>query len=140
MFWDSSALVPTILPAHASAALLSLVGSDHQKTVWWACPVECQSAVFRRHREKPLSAALLGNAMRRLVDLMDSSDVVPPTATLRERAGRLLGAHPLRAGDALQLAAALASSEDSPQGTTFVCLDTRLRDAARREGFAILPA
>jgi hypothetical protein len=49
------------------------------------------------------------------------------------------GAHPLRAGDALQLAAALVSSEDAPQGETFVCLDTRLRDAARREGFAIRP-
>jgi hypothetical protein len=38
------------------------------------------------------------------------------------------------------LAAALVSSEDAPQGETFVCLDTRLRDAARREGFAILPS
>jgi hypothetical protein len=101
---------------------------------------ECQSAVFRRHREQPLPAELLGNAMRRLAILMNSSDVVPPTATLRERAGRLLGAHPLRAGAALQLAAALVSSDDAPQGETFVCLDARLRDAARREGFAILPA
>ena len=140
MFWDSSALVPTILPGQASATLLALVASDPQTTVWWASPVECQSAMFRRHREKPLSTDVLRVAMRRLADLMNSSDVVPPTATLRERAGRLLAAHPLRAGDALQLAAALVSSEDAPQGETFVCLDTRLRDAARREGFAILPS
>ena len=140
MFWDSSALLPTILPGDASAVLLTLLGSDRQKKVWWACPVECQSAVFRRHREKPLSTELLGNAMRRLAEVMTSSDVVPPTATLRERAGRLLGAHSLRAGDALQLAAALVSSDDAPQGETFVCLDARLRNAARREGFALLPA
>ena len=139
MFWDSSAVVPTILPGDASAVLLALLGSDRQKRVWWACPVECQSALFRHHREQPLSTELLGTARRRLADLMNSADVVPPTTTLRERAGRLLGAHPLRAGDALQLAAALVSSDDAPQGETFVCLDARLRDAARREGFAILP-
>jgi predicted nucleic acid-binding protein len=140
MFWDSSALVPAILPGQASTVLLALLGSDRQKTIWWACPVECQSAVFRRHRQEPLPAQLLGDAMRRLADVLSSSDVVPPTTTLRQRAGRLLGAHPLRAGDALQLAAALLSSDDAPQEEAFVCLDARLRDAARREGFAVLPA
>jgi hypothetical protein len=40
-----------------------------------------------------------------------------------------------------QLAAALMWCDDAPGAATpFVCLDERLRDAARREGFAILPA
>jgi predicted nucleic acid-binding protein len=139
MFWDSSALVPTILPAQASAALGVLVRSDGRRTLWWGSPVECQSALFRRHRDTPLPAALLEGALRRLADLVEASDVVAPTIPLRERAGRLLGAHPLRAGDALQLAAALGWCENAPAGETFVCLDARLREAARREGFAILP-
>ena len=46
---------------------------------------------------------------------------------------------PLRAGDALQLSAALTWTEDAPRGETFVCLDARLRDAASRQGFAIRP-
>jgi hypothetical protein len=50
-----------------------------------------------------------------------------------------VASHPLRAADALQLAAALVWCDEAPQGTAFVCLDDRLRDAARREGFAVLP-
>jgi hypothetical protein len=72
--------------------------------------------------------------------LMEGADVVEPTLALRDRAGRLLATHPLRAGDALQLAAALVWCREAPHETPFVCLDARLRDAARAEGFAILPA
>jgi len=50
-----------------------------------------------------------------------------------------VAAHPVRAGDALQLAAALAWSDEPPQGSGFVCLDDRLRTAAQAEGFAVLP-
>lgn len=71
---------------------------------------------------------------------MAHTDIVAPTAPLRDRAGRLLAAHPLRTADALQLAAALAWCDDVPRGESFVCLDERLREAARREGFAVLPA
>jgi len=67
-------------------------------------------------------------------------DVVAPTPRLRRTAGRALAAHPLRAADALQLAAALTWSAEQPGGEGFVCLDDRLRDAAQREGFAVLPA
>ena len=47
--------------------------------------------------------------------------------------------HDLRAGDAFQLAAALVWAEDAPLGRTLVSLDQRLREAAQREGFAVLP-
>jgi hypothetical protein len=46
----------------------------------------------------------------------------------------------LRATDALQLAAALVWCDETPRGEPFVCLDERLGDAARREGFRLLPA
>jgi len=45
----------------------------------------------------------------------------------------------LRAADAFQLAAALAWCEGHPRGERFLSLDDRLRDAARREGFTVLP-
>jgi hypothetical protein len=111
-----------------------------QCALWWAAPVECQSAIFRRTREGRLPAPVLEQAMRRLEELIDDADVIGPTLRLRERAGRVLRAHPLRAADALQLAAALMWCDEAPTGETLVCLDDRLRDAARREGFAILPA
>ena len=63
---------------------------------------------------------------------------VLPSERLRLRAMRLFGVHPLRAVDALQRAAALMVAEEDPGLVDFVCGDTRLAEAARREGFAIL--
>jgi hypothetical protein len=43
--------------------------------------------------------------------------------------------HPLRAADALQLAAAYVAAERRPATLEFVTLDDRLRLAAMKEGF-----
>jgi hypothetical protein len=40
----------------------------------------------------------------------------------------------------MQLGAALIAVGDRPTGHTFVCTDDRLREAAAREGFQVLPA
>jgi hypothetical protein len=58
---------------------------------------------------------------------------------LRERAGRALTAHPLRAADALPLAAALVWTGEAAAGEASVRLEERLRDGARREGFEVRP-
>lgn len=71
--------------------------------------------------------------------LVANVDIVAPSGTLRDRASYLVAVHPLSAADALQLAAALVSSEATPQGEGFVTLDDRLRTAARAEGFTVLP-
>ena len=139
MFWDSSAIVPTLLVMARSHELAMLLGSDPRPAIWWSTPVECESALFRRDRERPLPLDSVERALGRLAGLVEDAYVIAPTLALRERAGRLLRGHPLWAGDALQLAAALAWTEDAPRGEAFVCLDRRLRDAASREGFAILP-
>lgn len=138
MFWDSSALVPLLVSERRSSELVALLRSDPAPATWWATPVECQSALQRRRREDALEASTLGRALDRLRQLAEDVDVVAPTVALREAAGRALAAHPLRAADALQLAAALVWSGEA-SGEPFVCLDDRLRDAARREGFTVLP-
>jgi predicted nucleic acid-binding protein len=139
MFWDSSALIPLVLPEPRSSALTRTVAADREVTVWWGTPVECLSATYRRHRETGLPPSVLAGALRRLSAVMEDADTVAPTDDVRQRAGRLVAAHPLRAADALQLAAALAWCEEQPSGEAFVCLDERLREAARREGFTVLP-
>jgi predicted nucleic acid-binding protein len=139
MFWDSSALVPLLLAETRSATLTDLIGQDKEMTMWWATPLECQSAIYRRHRESPLSPAALASAADRLRALVELADVVAPTDEVRRRAARLVAIHPLRAADALQLAAALLWCEEQPHTDTFVSLDARLRDAARREGFDLQP-
>ncbi len=140
MFWDSSGVVPVLVIEIQSAPMAALLRTDPGLVLWWASSVECQSAVYRRHREGELPLSLLDEALVRLRALVANADIIAPTSRVRERAGRLLAAHPLRAGDALQLAAALTWCNETPQGDAFVSLDDRLREAARREGFAVLPA
>lgn len=140
MFWDSSALVPLLLPEARSTELTKALASDAEATIWWSTPVECQSALYRRHRERPIPAQTLARALDRLAAFVQDVDTLGTSDELRHRAGRLLATHPLRAADALQLAAALIWSEEQPLGEVFVCLDDKLREAARREGFSLLPA
>jgi predicted nucleic acid-binding protein len=139
MFWDTSALIPVVLPEGRSAPLTDALTADREVTLWWGTPVECLSATYRRHRETSLPGSLLTAALNRLRALVEDADTVAPTDDVRRRAGRLVAAHPLRAADALQLAAALIWCEEQPAGEAFVCLDERLREAARREGFTVMP-
>lgn len=139
MFWDSSALVPLLLPEGRSEALTRLLASDEEPVLWWGTPLECQSALQRRHRERPLTPAEQAAAADRPRLIVQHADSIAPTDDLRRRAARLLAFHPLRAADALQLAAALVWCEEQPHGEGFVSLDDRLREAAQREGFTIHP-
>ena len=64
---------------------------------------------------------------------------IAPNEGIRQQADRLVSQHPLSAADGFQLAAALHGCAHEPQGSGFVCLDRRLREAALREGFQVLP-
>lgn len=133
-------MVPLLLSEARTARLESLLKADPEPVVWWASPVECQSALYRRHRESPIPFTALREAETRIAAFFEDVDAVGATLDLRRRAGRLLALHPLRAADALQLAAALMWCAERPSGEDFVCLDERLREAARREGFTVLPS
>lgn len=140
MFWDCSALVPLIFPEAHSTELTKALSNDTEAAIWWATSVECQSAIHRRHRDHPIPLPTLARALERLAALVQDLDTVAPSDEIRQRAGRVLATHPLRAADALQLAAALVWCEEQPHGDVFVSLDDRLRDAAHREGFSLIPA
>ena len=91
MFWDSSALVPLLLPEARSAAMTSLLVSDRAPALWWASPVDCQSAIRRRQRGSPtLSSQLVDQALARLEALTEDLDTVEPSDDIRRRAARLV--------------------------------------------------
>lgn len=138
-FWDSSAILPIAATEAKSAAVRSLLRADRECCIWWMARTECLSGLYRRERAGDLNHEELTNAKRRVVLFDQSSAVVLPTEAVRSRAERLLGVHTLRAGDALQLAAALVAAEEDPAELPFVTLDERLADAARKEGFPVLP-
>jgi predicted nucleic acid-binding protein len=139
VFWDASALVPIMLDEPTSAPLVEMFDADAQPAIWWATPVESYSAIARGVRDGRITKGEATNATERLRAVRRELREVPPNDGLRARAMRLLSVHRLRAADALQLAAALVWSEEEPVGEHFVSLGTHLRDAARREGFTLLP-
>lgn len=133
-FWDSSALVPLLLCQPQTALARQLLEQDGELVVWWGSPVECASAIARLGREGHLTAKAEQDARSLLDALRRSWFEVQPGDAVRTQALRLLRFHPLRAADALQLAAALEWAGSPPEGD-FVTLDGRLREAAQREGF-----
>ncbi len=135
-FWDTSALVAFHLGERHAGALESILEDDLEVAVWWGAQVEFASAMSRREREGSLSNERAANVLGRFNRLAtETYQEVLPTRRLKSTAQRLLLAHPLRAADALQLAAALSVAEEHTTSIGFVCLDVRLNEAALREGF-----
>ena len=139
-FWDSSALLPLLLPDQRSALLVALLQDDPGAAVWWATPVECISALCRLERDQRLSPAGAAAAAQRLLEAAKGWTEVPPVERVRDQAVRLLRVHPLRAAQALPLAAAIVLSDYQPSSLPFVTLDQHLAHAAEREGFEVLGA
>ena len=136
-FWDSSALVPLLAAERRTRAVQALYSRDLEVVVWWGTPVECASAVARLERDGALSAADAAESFARLDALAPSWMQIDPSDEIRESARRFLRVHPLRAAEALQLAAALVAAERRPPTLTLVTCDDRLRDAAGKEGFLL---
>lgn len=142
-FWDSSAVVALCLEGSGSQDVERLATEDPQVAAWWATPVECAAAIARRRREGRLSASEEVTALEALDQLTTAWLEIQPGQLLRSHAFRLLRVHPLGAGDALQLAAALVWAGTPAPGPVptaeLVTLDRRLAEAARLEGLTALP-
>lgn len=136
-FWDSSGIVPLLVEEDPSPAALELLGSDPSIVVWWATPTECVSALARREREGELTALEFTESLKRLDALAAAWQEVAPVEPVRATARRMLRVHPLRAADALQLAAAAIVAEGAPITLEVVTLDERLAAAAHKEGFRL---
>lgn len=137
-YWDSSAIIPLLVTEPGAASMRVEHARDIQMSTWWGTQIECVSALARLEREGSLSSPHLGAAFQRLDELASGWIEVQPSQRLRATAVRLLRMHALRAGDALQLAAATAAAEDYPRSLPFVTRDTRLALAADREGFVTI--
>lgn len=135
-FWDTSAILPLLVQAPETEAMRARLSEDPGLAVWWGTPVECASALSRLEREG-VPSPTIEEAFARLDTLSGSWAEVEPHEEVREIARRLLRVHPLRAADALQLAAATLLAGHRPPSLRMVALDGRLRTAAAKEGFRI---
>jgi predicted nucleic acid-binding protein len=94
---------------------------------------------MRQVREGALTPADARAARDVLDTVLQAAIEMQPSEALRGTAERLLGVHPLRAADALQLAAAIQWCQGMTAGQGVVVFDRRLRDAGYAEGFTVLP-
>jgi hypothetical protein len=136
-FWDSSAVVPLLVSQDRSEEVRGMLREDREVVVWWGTAVECRSALQRLVREGELTTDGDVESIRVLRTLVDSWTEIQPRDEMRLRATRLLAVHSLHAADSLQLAAALTWRPEPDHEAAFVCLDERLAEAARREGFTL---
>ena len=138
-FWDSSALIPLLVLEEQSQYCIDALGQDSDVLVWTMTKIEVFSAICRRLRDGSLGQETFDAAVYRLHDLFDSVYEIVAIPRVKARALRLLRVHPLRAADALQLAAVLVATEENTNRLPVVCFDDRLAVAARLEGFEINP-
>ncbi len=138
-FWDSSALLPLLIEEAGSVTMNRVFAEDREIAVWWGTPTECWSALARRERDAGWPPATTDEALANLQQLMARAHEVLPTAAVRACSRRLLFTHALRAADALQLAAAVVLGASEVAELEFVTMDNVLAQAARREGFRVIP-
>ena len=137
-FWDASAVVPLLVAETTTRSLQALARRDPDMLVWWGSQLECASALARLERDSLLDRKAAALAFDRLKQLSGGWHEIEPSEIVRENALRFLRVHPLRAADALQLAAAFLAAELRPSSLEVVTLDERLGDAARKEGFELI--
>ena len=137
--WDTSAFLAILLRQQATDELKALLVSDGGLALWWGAKVEAVSAVCRLRQGEEIDERAASRLLREIEKLAAAAYEVQPADELRQIACRMLRVHELRAADALQLAAALVWADGRPSDCGFVCLDRRLRAAADKEGFDVLP-
>lgn len=99
--------------------------------------VEVVSALARRHREGSISARTLDHLVATVGEELESVVVVELSDNVLRRARSLLLRHPLRSGDAIQLASCVDLRDRLEQPVAFLAFDQRLNEAAVREGLRL---
>ncbi|MBW2020823.1 MAG: type II toxin-antitoxin system VapC family toxin [Deltaproteobacteria bacterium] len=138
-FWDSSAIVPLLVLEKETEACVKALQSDQEIIVWTMSKIEVFSALCRRLREGSIKEHLFDSAKKRMNHFFDIAFEVISVPKVKDRALRLLQVHPLRAADAMQLAAVLVATQEDTSRVPIMSFDDRLIQAAKREGFAVNP-
>lgn len=139
-FWDTSAVVPLLADEATTPRVRRWLREDRGMTVWALTRTEAFSALCRRVREGTIDAAGFERARTKLSAFAAHWLEVDDLLEVRRHAERLLLDHPLRAADALQLAAGWQWAGGRPRRREFVVLDGPLREAAATVGFDVVTA
>lgn len=138
-FWDSSAIVSLCIHHQTTPIVRGLI-SRYKMAVWWSTPVEIHGAIERLRRTKVITASEHANALAEASLFRGGWREMTPYDAVRDEAEQMLDRFPLKAADALQLAAALSWCNGKPQGRAFISGDAQLLRAAEHLGFRTIAA
>jgi predicted nucleic acid-binding protein len=133
-FWDSSSLVPLCVTQAASRQAQQLV-REYSFVTWWATGIEVASAIQRLTRTGDISPDESHAAHRRRKKLLRTCKVIQAEGAVLDQAEELVLRFPLKAADALQLAAAWVWTMGDPSGSTLISGDRQVLVVAKDLGF-----
>ena len=132
VFLDSSALAKRYVQEPGSTEVDKILQDASAVGVAIICVPEVVSALSRLRRERKLTAAQFQQARRALFEEVADCSVIQISDAVVRRAVDLLAKHPLRAADAMHVAAAAEWRAD-----LFVSADARQCTAARSAGLKV---
>jgi hypothetical protein len=135
-YFDAVALAKRYVREQGSLKVRRLLSDDLAATSRCSA-VEIASALARRVRDGVLTEGDRDRALTALQEDMTALLAVELTPDVVSRAQILLRRHPLRAGDAVQLASCLHLQEAVADRIDLVAFDERLLAAARKERVAV---
>ncbi|KUH34749.1 hypothetical protein APY94_00800 [Thermococcus celericrescens] len=134
-FFDTSALVKHYHVERGSSIVNELM-ETYIVAISELAIVEMTSALMRRHLSGELKKSTLEWALERFYSDLEDYVVVPISSETISLATSLVIKHGLKTLDSLQLASALRIKDEAK---VFVTFDEKLKNAAEKEGFTVLP-
>ena len=140
LYLDTSALVKLYVYESGTPQMLELASKvDNQLTLSTLTQIEFHSAVRERQRagdmDDPVSESMLDRFDQDLDNRFNKQAI---NGYVIDLSAGLVEQHPLRAHQALQLAACLIFRTAAPEEPVFVCADEELLAAAESEGLTTL--
>jgi predicted nucleic acid-binding protein len=140
LYLDASALAKAYIPEAASDLLNAFLSTRRDLVTSRLAITEVTSSLCRRRAERSADAEEVNGVYRRLRrhveqgDLFQLADLTDEVHRQAEHELLASNQTPLRAGDALHLALAIAT-----ECRCMVTFDHRLAEASRRHGLAVFP-
>ena len=138
-YFDASALVKRYVRETGSTTVRRLLTSGIHASSRLS-EVEVSSGIIRRAREGAFTTRHRDRMLAALQRDLPALAIVEMIPEITAAARSLLLRHPLRAGDAIQLASCLYLQQQLAQPVPFVAFDRRLVEAAHAEGLPVITA
>jgi predicted nucleic acid-binding protein len=137
LYLDSSAFIKNYILEPGRDQIIELIEEAEIIAACELAYVEISAAFERAYREQRLDAEQLQQAHLQFNEDWPATLVIGTVDRLLKEAVSLIRQFPLKAYDAMHLAAARALQQDNDVEIIFACFDTQLNRAARQSGLTV---